>query len=61
VDARWRESGACTLNTAETGALTFELQGNRLALVAAERLAPARLVRTFAAATMPCDDTARAR
>jgi competence protein ComEC len=55
VDARWRASGSCTLNTADTGALTFELQSNRLTLVAAERIDSKRAWTGSTATMKLCD------
>jgi competence protein ComEC len=61
VEARWREAGACTLNTAEAGALTFELQGNRLDLVDAEGLAGARAFGVLPTVSNACDESRPAR
>jgi competence protein ComEC len=61
VVQRWRSSGACTLNTAETGALTFEIRGNQFQLIASERGGVARLSSSRVSALLDCESVRRAR
>ncbi|MEQ1803447.1 MAG: DNA internalization-related competence protein ComEC/Rec2 [Gammaproteobacteria bacterium] len=55
VVSRWRESGACVVNTADTGALQFEAgREGGLRLLRAERIAAPGLWLARPAATSPC-------